>query len=301
MRESVVHFRFGPGWPAALLFAFLVISNGIAAGAAAADDEEDGALKTPFDSKFTVALGGFFSYVNSDFSLAPDGSGSSGEIDLEDDLGLSDTSASAWLAFAWRFQPRHQLQVEWFQLNRDGDTFLTVPLIPGIGNYLNVQGPVSSEFDLNLGRVTYGYSILRDEEKEFSFLAGLHVATFKASVAGTGQLNVGGMPVGPVVSFEESSSTLTYPLPHFGGQFVYQFAPKWTAKVLLLAFALDVGDYRGTLIEGDGTVAYQVTERFGIGTGIKYFNFNLQSQQNDGDASFKYEFIGPTIFGYMTF
>jgi hypothetical protein len=68
-----------------------------------------------------VGFGGYFPYVNSEVELGSS-SGPGAPIDLEDDLGLNQWSASAWLAFNWRFLPRHQIHVEWFQLNRVGPT-----------------------------------------------------------------------------------------------------------------------------------------------------------------------------------
>ncbi len=70
----------------------------------------------------------------------------------------------------------------------------------------------------------------------------------------------------------------------------------------LLAFALDLGDFSGSLIETDATMAYQLSKHFGIGGGLKYFKFNLQANTSGGgNVEFDYEFFGPAIFGYATF
>lgn len=102
-------------------------------------------------------------------------------------------------------------------------------------------------------------------------------------------------------SSTESSSTLTFPLPHLGGEFSYKFSPRWSAQFTLLAFALEVNEYSGSLLEVDGTVAYQLSKHFGIGAGLKYFNLNLQAQKSGGGAEFDYQFFGPAVFGVATF
>ena len=89
----------------------LVCSLG--AHATAADEERAATRQSLFDQKFIVAFGGFFPTIQS--TLSYDGSdGTQGsEIDLSDDLGLDDFSASVWVGLGWRFLPRHQLQIEW--------------------------------------------------------------------------------------------------------------------------------------------------------------------------------------------
>ncbi len=144
--------------------------------ATAADGEESGSPTSVFDSKFTLALGGFFPHIDSTFSLNPSRGGSGQDISAEDDLGLDSTSASAWIGFNWRFLPRHQFHAEWFQLNRDGSTTAGREFTIG-DTTVFPEASLSSKIDLNLGRLTYGYSILRDEKLDLAFLVGAHVVT----------------------------------------------------------------------------------------------------------------------------
>jgi len=297
--DSAIHFRVSPSWPTGLLATFLVLCNGFASNAAAADAEENSSPTSLFDSKFSIALGGFFPHIDSSFSLNRSSGGSGQDVSLEDDLGMDNTSSSAWISFSWRFQPRHQFQAEWFQLNRDGETSAGREFSIGDTTVFAGAG-LSSEMDLNLGRLTYGYSILRDDKFDLSFLVGAHVATTKVTVTAAGAIAVDGVPV-VGGSSTESSSTFTFPLPHLGGQFSYKFSPRWTAQFTVLGFALEVNEYSGTLLEVDGTVAYQLSKHFGIGAGLKYFNLNLQAQKSGGGAEFDYQFFGPAVFGVATF
>lgn len=275
----------------------LVCSLG--AHATAADEERAATRQSLFDQKFIVAFGGFFPTIQS--TLSYDGSdGTQGsEIDLSDDLGLDDFSASVWVGLGWRFLPRHQLQIEWFQLNQSGDATAVREFNFG-DTTISVGAALSSKLDFNLGRITYGYALLSDEKYQLSLMAGAHIATAKATVTATGQLSVGGGP--PFTGTQtESTSTYTFPLPHLGGEFSYEFAPRWALQLKLLAFALELSDYEGTLIEADGSVAYQLTEHFGLGAGIKYFNLNLRAKRSGGGAEFDYQFLGPAVFGYIPF
>ncbi len=297
MRYSTIQFAANPGWPKAFFLAILALPMGFAAGTA--DAEKSGAPTSFFDQKFTIALGGFFPRIDSSVSLNPSRGGSGGNISLEDDLGLNSSSASAWVGFSWRFLPRHQIHAEWFQLNRDGSTsanrsfdFGDTTVSPGVS--------LSSEMDLNLGRVTYGYSIMRREKLDLSFLVGAHIVTAKATVTASGNISVNGSPFFSGSS-TESTSAFTFPLPHIGGSISYKFAPKWTAEFATLLFAIDLGDYSGSLVEVDARAAYQLSKHFGIGAGLKYFKLTVQAQKTSGGAEFDYGFFGPAVFGYASF
>ena len=281
-----------------LMIATLLLFDGFSGSTARAED--NAASGSLFDKKLFLAVGGFFPMIDSTFSLNPSQGGSGGDISFEDDLGMDNTSASAWIGLNWRFQPRHQLQVEWFQLNRSGDTSASRDL-PLIGDTtVSVGAALSSKMDLNLGRITYGYSIVRDKTVDLSILAGVHIATTKVTVTASGAIAVDGVPLFNASS-TESSSTLTFPLPHIGGSASWKFAPRWTGDIRLLLFALEIDAYSGHLIEADATVGYQFTKTFGLGTGIKYFNLNLQAQSTHAGAEFDYQFFGPVIFGYASF
>ncbi len=118
---------------------------------------------------------------------------------------------------------------------------------------------------------------------------------------GAGDVTVNGVPV-VGGSRTESSSTKTFPLPHLGGSLSYEFTPRLTGQLTQLAFALDLGDYSGSLIETDAFMAYQLSKYFGLGGGLKYFNLNLQANTSrGGNVEYDYEFFGPTIFGYTSF
>lgn len=297
----VAHINLDPARPAAPIAAVLLLLLGLAAGVSADESAEEKKLGSLTDSKFTLALGGFFPRVSSEFSLnAPDGA-HGGSVSFEDDLGMDKSSASAWVGFHWRFQPRHQLQLEWFQLNRSGESTAQGTIGPIGETTIGVGAGVSSKVDFSLGRVTYGYTFWRNEDWRLNILAGLHIATFKATVTAGGNVTVNGVPRLSETK-TESTSTHTIPLPHFGGSVAYKISPRWSTSLSALGFALEIDNYGGYLVEVDANVAYQVSKHFGVGGGLKYFNLYLEANgDRGGGASYDYQFFGPAIFGYATF
>lgn len=277
----------------------LLLCYAFTASAFAAETKTGSAPPSRFDAEFALAVGGFFPRIESSVSLGPSSGGSGENIDLEDTLGLDDASTSAWINFNWRFFPRHQLQVEWFQLNRDGSRSADEQFTIGDTTVFAGAG-VSTKANLDLGRVTYGYSIIRNERFDLSFLIGAHIATTKATVTANGSIAINGVPV-VSGSSTESSSTYTFPLPHIGGEIAYKLTPRWTAQFSMLLFALDLGDYSGSLFQFDALASYQFTKHFGFGAGLKYFNLDLEAETDRVSAGYDYEFFGPAVFVYTNF
>ena len=76
------------------LVAILVLVSGLATDTALVASEEGSTARSLFDSKYTLALGGFFPRVNSTLTLNSS-RGGGGEISAEDDLGLDDGTSSS--------------------------------------------------------------------------------------------------------------------------------------------------------------------------------------------------------------
>ena len=284
---------------AAALFTILTLATGFALDARAAEEAKSAANNTLFESEFSLAVGGFFPWIESNISLGPSSGGSGASIDTEKDLGLSSNTASWWVNFDWRFLPRHQLQVEWFQLNRSGSKAAERDYTYGdLG--VAVGASTSSKADLDVGRLTYGYSIIRDKKLDLALLAGVHIITAKGTITASGAISVNGVPA-TGGTYTESSSTYTFPLPHVGASLTWKVAPRWTTQFTALAFYMKAGDYEGSLVQLDATAGYQITKNFGLGAGLTYFNLRLDGTTNRVHAEYDFDFFGPAVFGYTTF
>ena len=281
------------------LLTVLTLATGFTHNARAAEEPSTPTNNTLFESEFSLAVGGFFPWIESNMSLGPSSGGSGASIDTEKDLGLSDNTASWWVNFDWRFLPRQQLQVEWFQLNRSGSKAAERDYTYGdLG--VSVGANTTSKADLDIGRVTYGYSVIRDKKLDVALLAGVHIITAKGSITASGAISVNGVPA-TGGTYTESSSTYTFPLPHVGASLTWKVAPRWTTQFTALAFYMQVGDYDGSLVQLDATAGYQITKNFGLGAGLTYFDLRLNGTTQRVEAGYNFQFFGPAVFGYATF
>jgi hypothetical protein len=271
----------------------------VSAGQAWADSEPNPLM----DDRFTFYIGGFFAQVSSEIRLDADIAGGIGDtISPEDVLGLEDSKSVLWGGFNWRVARRHSLALEAFQLNRSGSvSAVTNPF--QIGNSLVQAGAqAESKFDVGIGRLTYGFSFVKDEKKEAVVKGGLHVASldtaFRFSGAvidvGTGMTLAGG-------STNTEEGDISAPLPHLGMSFSYAILPKLSAHVQVLGFALSVGDYSGLLIDSGFDIAYSPWKHFGFGGGLRYFDLRLEAEKNRLDGEIDFDYWGPTLFVVASF
>jgi hypothetical protein len=271
------------------------------AGNASAADPGDNAL---FNARFAFYLGGFFPQVSSTIRLDGKILGDGDELSFENAFGLEDSKTVLWGGARWRISRRNMLEFEMADLTRNGSvTVVSDPIEIG-DSVAQVGARIDSFFDVTLGRLTYGFSIMKDEKKEILLKAGLHIADLGAGFQLTGAVCVDG-EVPPNCPQLESprleSDDVTAPLPHFGAAFNYAFTPTLGLRLQVLGFALEINDIDGSLVEIDADLVWQPWEHFGLGAGLRYFNVNIEAKKSGRKAEFDFEYYGPAIYGLFTF
>ena len=252
------------------------------------------------DDKYFLVLGAFFSHIDSDVRVDSSSGIPGTGLDFEDDLGLASTSTSPYLYFRWRFHPVHRVELEYYQLLRDGGSTMRGDFREGdISGSAGVG--VFTNFDVRIGRITYGYDVFKDKKKEFGILAGMHVTQAKVKFQFSGDLTIDGVgSVAGTVATEEEG--ITFPLPHIGAFFAYSFTPKLSTELNLLLFRIEVAGIKGALTEANATLHYQFGKHFGVGTGLKYYHFSVEDTGfSDRDSRFDYDFFGPVLYGSVSF
>ncbi len=148
-------------------------------------------------------------------------------------------------------------------------------------------------------RLTYGFSLIRTDQAELQFQAGVHVADIASNLTLTGVLSIDGEPFGDSVNSE--GSDVTAPLPHFGGNFTYAFNDKLGFYANLLGFAIEINDIKGSIIESGGTLQYNFTDNIGVGAGVRFFRVDVEAKDEDLRGEFQFDYFGPVIYANMAF
>jgi hypothetical protein len=282
-----------------LLIAFVLVCSLSCGNKSLASEESDYAGPV-LDDKYFLAVGGFFAGVDSSVRVDSNSGVRGTGLDLEDDLGLDSNSVSPYLYFRWRYHPVHRVELEYYELLRDGTSIMQRDF--RFGNITGSAGVgVRTKFDVRIGRITYGYDIFKDQKKEFGILAGMHVTSAKVQSQFGGNFTIDG-----VASFSDSVATeesgITFPLPHVGTFFAYSFTPALSTQLDLLLFKIEVAGFKGSLVESNATLHYQFARNFGIGAGLKFYQFRVEDTGfSDRDSRFDYDFFGPVLFGSVNF
>jgi hypothetical protein len=261
-----------------------------------------------FNDKFRIYAGGFFPEVSSSIAINGD-TEQPPPIGIEDVLGVEEGKNTLFLGAAWHISNRNSLEFEYFQLDRNG----SIDLLNGqddpvaIGDYLITEGSIDTSFDVGVSRLTYGYSIIRNERVDLQLKAGIHLADLSVALRLSGDVCVApevpdGLGDCPTIPGSETAAEdVTAPLPHFGGSFAYAITPNIAMNINVIGFAIELDSLDGTLIEVDADVEWTPWRHFGIGAGLRYFNANVESKGSDLNGEFDFEYWGPAVFVSTSF
>ena len=243
-----------------LLIAF-VLGCSLSSGNESLASEESDYAGPILDDKYFLIIGGFFPRIDSSVRVDSNSGIRGSDLDMEEELGLDDSVASPYLYFRWRYHPVHRIELEYYELLRDGVSIMQRDFREG-----NISGGagvgVRTSFDVRIGRITYGYDIVKDQKKEFGILAGMHVTSGKVQSEFFGDFTIDGVgSVSGAVATEDAG--ITFPLPHVGGFFAYSFTPEISTQLDLLLFRIEVAGIKGTLVESNATLHYQLARNFG--------------------------------------
>jgi hypothetical protein len=273
---------------------------------AVAHAESGGRFTTPdysiLNQKWRFWLGGFFPRVDSSVRLDSD-MGSPGDgLDLEDILGLSDRKSTLWGGAHWRISRRNQVEFEFNNLRRSGNNIQTLEDYQ-IGDYIiAANGEIDTTFNVTLGRITYGFSMIKNERHDFAIKGGFHLTRVDLNMNLTGDItdaDTGNSLCTPSPCQADilDESDLSFPLPHVGLAYGFAITPMLAFRTQALGFYVEISDIRGVLTELDFDLQYQPWKHFGFGAGYRYFNVTVDDRGDDiFRGRFDYEYHGPVIY-----
>jgi len=275
----------------------------LVAGAASA---QGGGTYEQFNDRFRVYLGGFWPEVDSKIGINGDVIPPGPPVDVEDALGVEDSDGVAWGGVQWHISRRNSLELEFFALNRDGGVSGTFSPPIQIGDTFIESGGINTFYDTSIGRLTYGFSFIRNDRMDVQLKAGLHLAKLEAGIQFNGavcdQTTIPTTPPGcPAGTSGAESEDVTAPLPHLGGSFAYAITPSVAFNFQVIGFALELDDIDGSIVEVDADLSWTPWRNFGLGAGIRYFNTEVDAGTSELNGEFEFEYFGPVVYVQSTF
>ena len=188
-------------------------------------------------SSFYVSAGAFFSTAESSIDFLDDGDAVS--LDLESESGLADDKTSIPIDVVWELGRHHRIEASYFNLNRSA-----------------VVDGIRTDFDTRTLSFGYGFSFLRDKQKDLSLYGGLHVTEIEFS---------SGEPTDAL-----AASTTAY-LPVLGVRFRANLTERLELGASLDVFLSDFDRHSGSSIDVDFSGMYAFTDWLSLGGGFPFF------------------------------
>jgi len=186
------------------------------------------------------------------------------QIDLENDLGVDNSSSTARLDGFWRYKPKHALEFSWFALSRTGSSVLT-DSIEFEDVTFEVDAAVDSRFETDWFGLGYRYSMLKTERGEAGIGIGLSTYGFNLALAGEATVDDGSGPETKAVNLEEG---IVAPVPVFGIFLGYGITPRLYFQGKVALFKASISDWDVRLLDTRLTLDYFFSRHVGVGFGL---------------------------------
>jgi len=204
------------------------------------------------------------------------------DVEFEDFLGDSGSERVLQTEIYYRIGFYHRLKASYFETDRDLQATLQQDF--AFGDELFLAGTeVESRLDTRRLGLLYGYSLMRDAQKEVGVQAGVQFGRIELDVASaeTGQAE---------------GASVNAPLPTMGVFGSLSLGKSWELGAEVSIFALDLDRYSGYSGQASLTLDRMLGESIALGMGFDYYVTQLESQDEDLRGLLRSRNYGPKIY-----
>lgn len=242
-------------------------------------------------ANWVVDIGAF--YANVDSNIRIDGArGNLGtDLDFESDLGLAEREALFNASVTYLGWDRWIAGLEWFELDRTASSSLRRDIAWG-NTLLPVGANFDAYFNVNIFRLFTGYELYQSNTSRVGIGIGVHGAGMEAGIDARFELAGGTFGV-----FESEADTgAILPLPNFGLWANHAFSERLVGSMRFDAFALEIDEYRGTLLSAGANLRYRATDRLSVGAGYSFFDLEVNMERRLWNGRARFGYHGPRLF-----
>ncbi len=244
------------------------------------------------EERFVFGLGAFLPAFDTTLRIDNQTVGAGDSVSLEDDLGLTEDQSVLWVGGVWRFADRHRLGISYFSFSRDASATALRDLQIGDEIY-PVGASLQTKFSLDIAPFFYAYSFIKNEKHELAGSFGFHWFAMDFEVTGSASLPGGDADA-------DASASADVPLPLFGLRYDYYINQRWKTSVHGEIFALELTDelfhFSGHLYNIRVSADYWVTNNFGIGAAVNWFDIDAKVDDSEWRGEIEYSYFGPQIY-----
>ena len=237
---------------------------------------------------FKLDIGTFLTERSTDFRIDSETLGRGTTISAEDDLGLRKSKSVIRADMYIRMAENHRLNFSYYDLSRDKRRVLD-KTIQYDDEVFSVNSEINSEFNLEIIKAGYAYSLIKDAQKEFGISAGLFVQRYAISLELVANRSV------------RESASVTAPLPVIGVQGIWRLDPKWQLRGSVDIFRIDYEDYKGRLTDLILAIEHNTFKNVGFGLGYNSTRFKLEADASNFNGEVNIDYGGLMLFTQLSF
>jgi hypothetical protein len=230
---------------------------------------------------FEFRLGAFWPSIDTTVQANASNGLAGTTINLESDLGLSDSKTLPVFDATWRFAQRHRLEFNYVSLDRSATATASGQIRFG-DVVFPVSTSINSKFDSTIYALTYLYSFYQDKNNEVAVGLGIDYTDLTVGLSST---------LGSI----SASKGAKAPLPVLVLSGTSRWTDEWSATMGLQWFGLKYGDYDGSLDVFKAGIQYYPVKNWGIEGGYNYYKYRLDVTKSDWNGNANYKFSGPTL------
>lgn len=233
------------------------------------------------DPTFSLSLGGFF--TNRESETRVDGDvGTGTPVDLEGELGLEKSDTVFRVDAYWRFTEKQRIDFSAFDLSRSSSRRIEKEFTWDDTVY-EIDTLLKAQMDLAVYKFAYTWEFLKDGRSFLGVTAGLYVADVGATLTAT-ELD------------SRKSGGVTAPLPVIGLRGEYRFADRWSLRGSGEVFALEYGDYSGSLYDVFLGIDFSATEKVALGLGVNSVKLDVGIDKSNFSGNLDWRYDGAMAY-----
>lgn len=239
------------------------------------------------ESAVEIRLGAFSSSVSTRIERDVAGLQQQQSLELENLPGGKDHRTIFEIDVGYRIAYYHQLQLAYFESDRRAMTTLEQDLDIGDRRF-DAGSNIETNTETSLFRFSYGYSLMRDGQKELGVKAGFSYLSFDATLTEADSLT------------EERFRSET-PLPTVGVFGTLMLGNHWRLGADVDVFALDFNRYNGLMALLSLDLERTFGDNVSAGFGYNFYSLRLKAKDENLDGEFRLRHQGPKLYISLNF
>ena len=244
---------------------------------------------SPTEERMRLSLGVIRTSSQTDLQIDSSTGLAGTPISAENQLGLDTSDYEPKFQAMVRVQERHRLRFDYFQLNRNGSTTITDPII-----FRDVElqpgDPANSTLNLSTFSITYEYSFFHTEKYEVAATLGVTETDISARVR-----------VSTLTRHVDQSEDQAGPFPTGGLDATFVLSKRFYLDGRAEYMHLSYDNLSGSLGYGEFDVLYRLRPNISFALGYNFVRANLESTQASQGGYFDFNSKGPEFFVRVAF